>query len=168
MSPDVCAARYILKKLCNHDNLSWPGPCFNIDLIKRLFVRSRKVSKPRDSYLELYRIARSLWNLTDTSEALLPICLSNFKAMRQFILPISRLRDFTRSYEDFLSDIERGPRAELHAQTRNTLHSASHEACCKSCDGDMEEYHSNFLISPTETHSNGSQHRELNTEQLPS
>ena len=39
------------------------------------------------------RIVRSVWNLTATSAALLPMCLSNFKVMRQFILPISRLRD---------------------------------------------------------------------------
>ena len=52
---------------------------------RRLFVRSRKVSKPRDLYLEL----------SDRSE----MCLSNFKAIRQFKVPISWLRDFTRSYE---------------------------------------------------------------------
>ena len=42
---------------------------------------------------------RSLWNLTGTSPAMLPMCLSDFKAMRSFKLPISRLRDFTRSYD---------------------------------------------------------------------
>ena len=47
---------------------------------RRLSVRSRKVSKPRDLYLE-------------------SMCLSNFKAIRQFKVPISWLRDFTRSYE---------------------------------------------------------------------
>ena len=63
---------------------------------RRLIVRSREVSKPRDF---VFRISRSLWNLTDTSAALLPMCLSNFKAIRQFKVPISWLRDFTRSYE---------------------------------------------------------------------
>ena len=43
---------------------------------RRLIVRSREVSKPRDLYLEL-----------------LPMCLSNFKAIRQFKVPISWLRD---------------------------------------------------------------------------
>ena len=61
---------------------------------RRLSVRSRKVSKPRDLYLEL----------SDRSEIwqalrLLPMCLSNFKTIRQFKVPISWLRDFTRSYE---------------------------------------------------------------------
>ena len=44
-------------------------------------------------------LLRSFWYLTDTSATMLPMCLSNFKAMRQFKLPISRLRDFTRSYD---------------------------------------------------------------------
>ena len=47
----------------------------------------------------VFRIVRSLWNLTGTSAAMLPMCLSNFKAIRQFKVPISWLRDFTRSYE---------------------------------------------------------------------
>ena len=34
-----------------------------------------------------------------TVQALLPMCLSNFEAMWWFKLPISRLRDFTRSYD---------------------------------------------------------------------
>ena len=40
----------------------------------------------------------SLWNLTGTSAAVLPRCLSNFRAMRTFHHPISWLRDFARSY----------------------------------------------------------------------
>ena len=48
---------------------------------RRLSVRSRKVSKPRDLY------------------SVLPMCLSKFKAIRQFKVPILWLRDFTRSYE---------------------------------------------------------------------
>ena len=46
-----------------------------------------------------FRIVLSLWNLTGTSAAVLPMCLSNFKAIRQFKVPSSWLRDFTRSYE---------------------------------------------------------------------
>ena len=61
---------------------------------RRLSVRSRNVSKRF-----VFRIVRSLWNLTGTSAAVLPMCLSNFKAIRQFKVPISSLRDFTRSYE---------------------------------------------------------------------
>ena len=49
--------------------------------------------------LLVFRIVRSLWNLTGTSAALLPRCLLNFKAMRYLKLPISRLRGFTRSHD---------------------------------------------------------------------
>ena len=53
------------------------------------------ISKPRDLY---YKIVRSLWNVTDTSATLLPMCLSNFKAMRTFnrrSLTYDTLRDVT-------------------------------------------------------------------------
>ena len=46
----------------------------------------------------VFRIVWSLWNLTGTSAAALPMCLLNFKAIRQFKVPILWLRDFTRSY----------------------------------------------------------------------
>ena len=59
----------------------------------------------------VFRIERTLWNLTGTSPAVLPMCLLNFKAMRQFKLSISRLRGSTIFYDKtyFLSDIETGP-----------------------------------------------------------
>ena len=57
-----------------------------------------KVSWSLQAARFVFTIARSLWNLAGTSAALLPMCLSNFKAMRWFKLSISRLRDFTRSY----------------------------------------------------------------------
>ena len=60
---------------------------------KRLSVR--KVSEPRDFNLELSDRSE----ISCTSTAVLPMCLSNFKAIRQFKVPISWLRDFTRSYE---------------------------------------------------------------------
>ena len=44
----------------------------------------------------VFRIVRSLCKLTGTSAVLLPMCMSNCKAMWQFKLPISRLYDFTR------------------------------------------------------------------------
>ena len=47
----------------------------------------------------LFRITSSFWNLTGTSAAGLPRCLSNFKAM-EFKLPISRFRNSTRSYDN--------------------------------------------------------------------
>ena len=40
----------------------------------------------------------SLWNLTGTSATVLPRCLSNFRAIGQFHIQISRLRGFVRSY----------------------------------------------------------------------
>ena len=70
---------------------------------RRLSVRSRKVSKPRDLYLELPDRSE-IW------QAVLPMCLSNFKAIRQSKVPISWLRDFTRSYENTSFRIlRRGP-----------------------------------------------------------
>ena len=60
----------------------------------------RKISWSLEAARFVFRIVRSLWNLTDTSTALLPMCLSNFKAIRQFKVPISWLRDFARSYDN--------------------------------------------------------------------
>ena len=58
----------------------------------------------------VFRIVRLLWNLTGTLAAQLLTCLSNFKAMQQFKLPISRLQDFTRSHENTSYGIsKRGP-----------------------------------------------------------
>ena len=59
----------------------------------------RKISKSLEATRFVFRIVRSLWNFIGTSAAVLPMCLSNFKAIRQFKVPISWLRDFTRSYE---------------------------------------------------------------------
>ena len=43
-----------------------------------------------------FKLFQSLWNLAGTSAALLPRCLSNYRAIRPLQHPISRLRDFTR------------------------------------------------------------------------
>ena len=59
----------------------------------------RKISWSLEATRFVFRVVRSLWNLTGTSAALLPMCLSNFKAIRLFKVPISWLRDFTRSYD---------------------------------------------------------------------
>ena len=40
----------------------------------------------------------SIWNLTGASAALLPMSLSNFKAITHFLIQISRLRPSVRSY----------------------------------------------------------------------
>ena len=58
-----------------------------------------KISSSLEAARVVSRIVRSLWNLTGTSAALLPMCLSNFKAIRRFKVQFSWLRDFTRSYE---------------------------------------------------------------------
>ena len=46
----------------------------------------RKISWSLKTARFVFRIVRSLWNLTSTSAALLPMCLTNFKAMGQFKL----------------------------------------------------------------------------------
>ena len=44
----------------------------------------------------VFGIVRSLWDLTGTSAAVLPTCLSNCCAIRRFRVPISWLRGFAR------------------------------------------------------------------------
>ena len=61
-----------------------------------------KISWSSEAARFVSRIVQSLWNLTGTSAASLPMCLSDFKAMRQFKLPISWFRDSTRSYNGVL------------------------------------------------------------------
>ena len=58
-----------------------------------------KITQSLEAVRLVFRIIRSLWNLTGASAAVLPRCLSNFKAIRSLRLPISQFRDFTRSYE---------------------------------------------------------------------
>ena len=70
----------------------------------------RKISWSLEAAKLVFIIVWSLWNLTGTSAALLPMCLSNFKAMRKLKLSISRLRDFTRSNDKTSYRIlKRGP-----------------------------------------------------------
>ena len=49
-------------------------------ILRRLILRSRKFSKPRDLYLELYDCSE-IWQ-SCTSAAVLQMCLSNFRAIR--------------------------------------------------------------------------------------
>ena len=75
----------------------------------------RKILSSLEAARFVFRIIRSLCNLTGTSAAVLPMCLSNFKAIRQFKVPISWLRDFTRSYEKTSFRIlRRGPGALIN------------------------------------------------------
>ena len=56
----------------------------------------RKISWSLEAAWFGFKLFQSLWNLAGTSAALLPRCLSNFRAIRPLQHPISRLRDFTR------------------------------------------------------------------------
>ena len=56
----------------------------------------RKISWSLEAARFGFKLFQSLWNLAGTSAALLPRCLSNFRAIRPLQHPISRLREFTR------------------------------------------------------------------------
>ena len=56
----------------------------------------RKISWSLEAARFGFNLFQSLWNLAGTWAALLPRCLSNFRAIRPLQHPISRLRDFTR------------------------------------------------------------------------
>ena len=56
----------------------------------------RKISWSLEAARFGFKLFQSLWNLAGTSAALLPRCLSNFRAIRPLQHPISRLRDFAR------------------------------------------------------------------------
>ena len=77
---------------------SYHGRCYKRHIQGPVSISDKtsycKISSSLEVVRFVCRIVRSLWNLTGTSAALLPVCLSNFKVMRS----ISRLRDFTRSY----------------------------------------------------------------------
>ena len=76
---------------------------FNLALVRNrgLYSLSSKMSYQKISWsLEAVRFGFSLfqplWNLTDTSAAALPRCLSKFRAIQPLQHPILRLWDFTR------------------------------------------------------------------------
>ena len=56
----------------------------------------RKISWSLEAARFGFKLFQSLWNLARTSAALLPRCLSNFRAIRPLQHTISRLWDFTR------------------------------------------------------------------------
>ena len=56
----------------------------------------RKISWSLEAARFGFKLFQSLWNFAGTSAALLPRCLSNFRAIRPLQHPILRLRDFTR------------------------------------------------------------------------
>ena len=57
---------------------------------------SRNISWSLEAVRFRFRIFQSLYNLTGTSAAALPGCLSNLRVIQSLVHPISRLRDFTR------------------------------------------------------------------------
>ena len=56
----------------------------------------RKISWSLEAARFGFKLFQSLWNLAGASAALLPRCLSNFRAIRPLQHPITRLREFTR------------------------------------------------------------------------
>ena len=65
-----------------------------------------------------FKLFQSLWNLAGISAALLPRCLSNFRAMRPLQHPISRLREFTRfSGKTSYRLVNRGPVSNTNAHS---------------------------------------------------
>ena len=92
---EMCSSTYANTTTAYFSILHWDmGPVAISDK-----TSYRKISWSIDAAKFVFIIVRSLWNLTCTSTALPPTCLSNFTAIRSFKLPISRLRDFTRSYD---------------------------------------------------------------------
>ena len=62
---------------------------------KRTDVYS-KISWGLETARFAFTLLQSVWNLTGTSAAVLPRCLSNIRTIRSLQRPILRLRDFTR------------------------------------------------------------------------
>ena len=69
----------------------------------------------------------SFWNLIGTSEAVSPRCLSNFRAIGSFSIPVSRLRDFTRSYDNaFYRILKQDPAVRLNKKMSSYQYRKSH------------------------------------------
>ena len=74
----------------------------------------RKISWSVEAAIFGFKLFQSFWNLAGTSAALLPRCLSNFRAIRPLQHPISRLRDFTRfGGKTSYRLVNRGPELQL-------------------------------------------------------
>ena len=88
--------------MLNIFNMNTSHPlCKHTTMYQGLYSLSGKTSYRKISWsLEAarfgFKLFQSLWNLESTSAALLPRCLSNFRAIRPLQHPISRLRGFTR------------------------------------------------------------------------
>ena len=86
-----------------------------------------KTSQSLEGAWFVFRIVRSLWNLTCTSSApLLLVCLSNFIAMR-WLKPLSQLRGFARSHDKTSYRIlKQGPGGHLNKKDGLTRYGDSH------------------------------------------
>ena len=84
-----------LKQKPNYPCIMWnaPGP-YSLINCKTSY---RKIAWSLDVTGFGFRLYQSLRNFNGTSRAALPRCLSNWRAIRSLLHPISRLRDFTRS-----------------------------------------------------------------------
>ena len=81
-------------------NQRWP--LTYIHITRALFqypITYCRISQSLGASRLVFRIIRSLWYLIGTLAAVLPKCLSNFKAVLTLEHPISRLRDFVRSHD---------------------------------------------------------------------
>ena len=95
----MCCLNYtIFIKMIHFRYAIWRG-LFQFP-IRGLVLRSRKISKLQDMYLELY--IHSRWHLTGALSALLSIWLLDLKAVRWFELPISRRQNLTKSFKGIL------------------------------------------------------------------
>ena len=103
----------------SHHYSSWSDNIVVQGLVSKSHKASYcKNSQSHEAAILVFRIARLLWNLTDTSAALLPKHPSNFKAMWRLKLPISWLRVFTRSYNNASDQIlKRNPDRPLFKQS---------------------------------------------------
>ena len=88
----------------------------------------RKISWSLEAARFGFKLFQSLWNLAGTSAALLPRCLSNFRAIRPLQHPISRLRDFTRfGGKTSYRLVNRGPGFTANYPTNNVSGNRSSE-----------------------------------------
>ena len=97
----------------------------------------RKISWSLEAARFGFKLFQSLWNLAGTSAALLPRCLSNFRAIRPLQHPISRLRDFARfGGKTSYRLVNRGPEVQAPNQRlwprflRNIFYKQPTPFCC--------------------------------------
>ena len=102
--------------------------CFpGYGIIQGLYSLSGKTSYRQNSRsLEAARLNLimivSLRNLTVISAALLPRCLSNFRAIGKVYTGISRLRDFTRYCgKTYYRLVNRGPVSDMYQAPTNSI-----------------------------------------------